>query len=262
MKVINNTIQILSSSLVLKVFANSNSTDALGEVLSEIQEELDLDGRKFNHIINMAYTKLEDHPNFLPTYEFPDKRDKRKAFQRMMMNYGCHCFPNHKSTIGGKGQPVDQLDEACRSLYKCHKCVDIEYPNECETDNGGYKYDMDPVTKDLSCEASEKHGDCKVKLCECETHFVETIYDLWVGENSSWSYNTKFWLDKKWTNKNEREGLDSFDRDNVCVISLVNVEADSCCGDFPSIIPYSSSEKNCCANGEVKPNFMPCDDLL
>lgn len=230
-----------------------------------IPDEMTLEARKFNHIINMAFTRLEDHPNFLPLFQFGDKRSKRKAFTRMMMNYGCHCFPSNKSTVGGKGTPVDELDDACRTLYKCHKCVDIEHDSACQTDNGDYRYEIDPSDNSVTCTNDiNKHenAQCKIDLCECESKFVDNIYDIWVGEDSTWSYNSDFWLDSKWVKNVEKGGQEIFDREGTCVITYQNIEADQCCGEFPNIVPYSSSEKNCCANGEVRPSFVPCDDFL
>merc|ERR1711990_1183667 len=73
----------------------------------------------------MAYHKLEGNANFM-VETVHDGKNKRKNFAYMLQGYGCHCFPNGKASVGGKSKPVDALDEACRALYRCHKCVDIE----------------------------------------------------------------------------------------------------------------------------------------
>lgn len=46
-------------------------------------------------------------------------------------NYGCYCWilGVDKGVIGG-GQTRDQIDGLCGQLYKCYKCLNIDYGNQ------------------------------------------------------------------------------------------------------------------------------------
>ena len=64
----------------------------------------------------------------------------RSQIAKMVQNYGCHCFPRDSKSVTGMGGHVDELDYVCKQLGNCHKCVNIEFPGECSTDFGKYKY--------------------------------------------------------------------------------------------------------------------------
>ena len=68
----------------------------------------------------------------------------------MFARYGCYCSPHEAQMADGswvgKGDPVDQIDEACRHLLFAYKCLTNDYGNKCDSskpydwqiqDNGG-----------------------------------------------------------------------------------------------------------------------------
>merc|ERR1712096_379842 len=73
-------------------------------------------GKKFSHIVRMV------NANVVTAYSYSE-------MVKRISNYGCHCFPGSSRSAIGYGAAVDQIDEACRSLQQCHKCVDIDFGN-------------------------------------------------------------------------------------------------------------------------------------
>jgi len=232
---------ISSTSALLGLYTAQAALTRLDpELADELSEEVD--PRKYTGIMDMAFHKLRDHPDFLPT---TDASQKRKIFQKMIENYGCHCFPQHKSTAGGWGKPVDAMDEACRSLYRCQKCVNIEYPGACDTIDGGYKYDLiADADKSVSCDAPPRIKECASQQCSCDREFANQIYSIWV--ESSWEHNPHYWHHPANMKIKAKNGDPVFDRDATCKMGN-NVAPDACCGDsYPNKVPYNTNEKACC----------------
>jgi len=209
-------------------------------VLDEIAQELD--SRKYTGIMDMAFHKLRSNPNFLPDV---DDSVKRKTFQKMIENYGCHCFPQHKSTAGGWGKPVDAMDEACRALYRCQKCINIEYPGECDTIDGGYKYEKnDDAERSVSCDAPPRIKECASFQCQCDRDFAEKIYSIWV--ESDWQHNPHYWHHPANIRALDKTEEPVFNRASTCIMGS-NVTPDACCGSgYPKKVPYNTFEKECC----------------
>jgi len=266
---------IISSvaAIYLSQYVKADENDTADQTVAELAASEEPDEKKFQSIIDMTFHKLENHPDFLPILKESDSWSKRKAFQKMMSNYGCHCFPTHKSTIGGKGVPVDELDEACRSLYRCHKCINIEDPGSCDTDEGGYKYGLE-AAGNINCDVSpSSKRDCQFNQCKCDAHFAQTVFELWT--NGAWSYNANYWTNGRYIKNAERDGLAVFDPAISCVMGM-NVTPDACCGsDYPNKVPYNQGQRDCCVSavatynpvthqccekeGEVKSSSRDCD---
>lgn len=254
----------LSTLLFTKLaLANDSFDQAMDDIDKQVEQ------KKFSNIIDMTYHKLEDNVNFqaiLSANTANPNRNARKNFSYMMSNYGCHCFPNHKSTIGGKGKPVDELDSVCRSLYRCYRCIDIENPNgECDTDQGGYKYGLEDNngSKDVNCDIMwNKTPMCKTHQCQCDRQFAESVASLF-NDGSTWNFNPDFWLNPKYVKRAEANGDPIFDADTVCS-AMVSPPADACCGaSFPDKVPYNSGSRECCVAANRPYSMMSeecCDD--
>ena len=90
-------------------------------------------------------------------------------------NYGCYCWIDgaDAGVIGG-GKTKDMTDHHCKELYRCYKCVNIDYAKNY-TD---VSYNVDFTTD----EAGNRQLDCKVNskqdaenICECDKRFAENI---------------------------------------------------------------------------------------
>jgi len=232
------TFYTLTAFAATMAYADDAALDA---ALADINEN-EVDEKKFSAIVDMAFHKLDGHPSFNVDVVNAN-RNTRKNFSYMLQDYGCHCFPNHKSISGGRGKPKDALDEACRALYRCHKCVDIESPGVCEAD-GGYKYQLKSAG-DIGCTASDKFPDCKTQQCQCDREFADSVFDLWTGND--WTYDSNLWLNPRYVKAAEDMGVQVFDFDAECQMGF-NQTPDACCGDaFPNKVPYNSNDFGCCS---------------
>ena len=62
-------------------------------------------------------------------------------FIEKFTNYGCYCWilDPERGVIGG-GQTRDQIDGLCGQLYKCYKCLNLDYG-----------HDQSKLVYDVSC---------------------------------------------------------------------------------------------------------------
>lgn len=196
-----------------------------------INADPDPTGRKFSAI-----------GQFIKLYSTTNK--DYATFNKMVQNYGCHCFPELSRTAGGKGPAVDDKDELCRELSRCHSCVMMDNGGPCDADHnnaGKYKYKIDEINKTIDCSGNDP-GSCKESLCLCDSAFAEKFGALWDDAN----FNTFYWM-----NKHNKKQNPTFDDASTCVASGGN-NANDCCGDYPDRYPYSDTTFECCGDGTVK----------
>merc|ERR1711981_398409 len=179
-------------------------------------------GRKFSHITAMFQTQVTtSHAS--------------KTLFKMIQNYGCHCFPGGSRSAGGVGPAQDELDELCRTLSRCHKCIEFDHAAEIDvqwnSDAGKYRWDLE---NDNTISSDANNDQHKFDLCKCDAQYAMDLGAMWDDNNYDYS---------KWNNKNNN--LFTFDHDNVCVQSI-NTPMDDCCGTYPLRFPYSSATRDCC----------------
>ena len=75
---------------------------------------------------------------------------------------GCHCWtkPNTEN-IGYKGQPLDGVDRACRTLHSCHTCINLDFQN------------CDPVTTKYRAKVV-KNGDGTIDI-QCSKYLNQFL---------------------------------------------------------------------------------------
>ena len=75
-------------------------------------------------------------------------------FIEKFTNYGCYCWilGPEKGVIGG-GQTRDQIDGLCGQLYKCYKCLNLDYGN----DQSKFDYDVSLIVGDDGSRKLECH---------------------------------------------------------------------------------------------------------
>jgi hypothetical protein len=195
------------------------------------QDANDVGGRKFSAIVEMIMGKVTTALD-------------AGTVSKMIQNYGCHCFPNADSAsdriIGGLGQPKDALDSQCRTLYRCKKCVDMEFPGACDVDQGKYKYTIDDAG---NVDCSQNTG-CQLAQCTCDKEFADQVGSFWADAD----HNGDYWLNKKHVQQQNNAGNAVFEYASDCVAQGTNVTPDACCGNsYPSKIPYATSNRACCA---------------
>ena len=121
------------------------------------QNSTEIQTRKFSAIVDMLMSTITTSHD-------------AGLLSKMIQNYGCHCFPGYTRSTGGLGAPVDDLDNECRKLYRCKKCVNIEFPGVvADVDQGKYKYNIDG-SGNINCNANTDAG--KLAQCECDKEFA------------------------------------------------------------------------------------------
>jgi len=215
-----------SKRLWSKVFLilNMKFISALPLLAMVSAQDNDSDGleRKFSHITAMLQTQVTTtHPS--------------KTLYKMIQNYGCHCFPGMSKAAGGAGPAQDELDELCRTLSRCHKCIEMDHAAEVSvqwnSDFGKYRWNLE---NDNSITCGNNNEQHKEDLCMCDAKFAMDLGAYWT--DAAYDYT-------KWNNKNNN--LYTFDAEGTCV-QTVNEPADDCCGDYPMRYPYPSATRDCC----------------
>lgn len=203
------------------------STAVLAAV-AKAEDSADDLGRKFNSIVGMAHSQITTN---LSKNDFGDRINK----------YGCHCFPGGSKAAGGVGPAVDALDSLCKKLYKCHKCIQIEFGVDAvDVNDGRYTWALNDDGS-LNCEKNQNNPARKA-LCQCDVAYAESMKTLWDDDQ----FNEYYWLNNRHARRE-----DTFDYDSTCVASGNGggAAADSCCGeDFPNKEPFDSTQRACCAS--------------
>jgi len=161
---------------------------------------------------------------------------------KMIQNYGCHCYPGYSKTPGGRGQAVDGQDEICRRLARCHQCVMLDHGDTCNPADDGYKYEIDNSAGTISC--AKNTDQCKMDSCLCDKQFAEDLGAMWDDSSFDLFY---------WKNKNNNPPGGTFDYDTTCQAQGFGQVNNDCCGTYPTRKPFSNVTFECCTDGSVKP---------
>lgn len=245
---LQKSCSILLANYALVVTADKDSLD---ETLDEISQEPT--PKKLAPGIEMAYNKLKLLPNFLPGLD-----NQKQTFMKMVENYGCHCYQRTSrdhaeySPTGGSGKPIDPLDEACRQLYRCTKCINLEDP-ACSVDgnNGDYNYELndDGSSTCPTSSSSDFQNGCNSDHCSCDYAFASMVFDIWTNtDGNGWSFDDYYWHNAKNIKNKDKVGESVFDKDVTCARGFPATRPDACCGVFPDVVPYTSTERDCCAS--------------
>jgi len=191
-----------------------------------IAQNAEIEERKFGHLYNMVWSKVESKTNF-------ESRD----FKSMIRNYGCYCLP-----IGGgkntaqAGVPVDDTDKACRDLSRCYKCLDIDFAHSAEVE----KFRWSETTNgEFDCSDS-RNTEAQKAHCACDAEFAMTLGANWDDA----SYNYANW-------ENRRNDFYTLDKEAVCVVQNGG-RSDECCGDYPMRFPFPGTMLECCSDGNAR----------
>merc|ERR1712226_124798 len=209
-----------TATRIMKLLVTSLAS--LAAIVTAQEEPL----RKFSHITAMVYTQLDGKT-----------QHSSKQINKMIQNYGCHCFPGLAKIAGGAGPAQDNYDALCRDLARCHKCVEMDHQTfldtEWDSNIGKYRWDLN-ADNTVSCAANtEQH---KFDLCTCDANYAMALGAVW--DDAAYDYT--IWGGKK-------NALFNFDYEGVCVRSQMQ-DADSCCGQYPTRYPFDSSSRMCCDN--------------
>jgi hypothetical protein len=200
------------------------------------------DPRKYSHIVKMVRTQIAGKTAW-----------SDKEISKRIQNYGCHCFPGMTRIAGGQGPPQDNQDDLCRTLARCHKCIEHDhgvsaFNSEWDDNIGKYRWEL---TASNSIDCSGNKDQFKTDLCTCDSAFAMALGSDWDDNN----FNYAIW-------DNKHNSLYNFDMENVCQ-KIPGDGMDSCCGNYPERYPYSSATRNCCASSGKTYNTLSeecCND--
>lgn len=216
------TASILAVIATKTVILAQNSTEA------PLEPEL----RKMSHIFRMMDSQLGTDAARKTQYSTKD-------VGKMLQNYGCHCFPKNTREVGGAGAAVDDYDQLCLNLARCHKCIEFDHmnfiDNSWDSDIGKYRF-TSVGDGSIDCESGNTDPH-KIDLCKCDAQFAIAMGGLW--DDASYNFG-------HWGGKNNN--LNTLDFDATCVASGAGIRPDNCCGAYPNRQPYDSDNKDCCTD--------------
>lgn len=180
--------------------------------------------------------------------------------RKMLLKYGCYCFPEafdvSKPRNGYSGPGLDELDEACRDLYRAQKCILDDLREEgitgCSLDNQ-YEWHQDntgaivcgPDGPGSGTWNQQPENQCMYRTCELERQFVYRVKAL--VNNGSYQQRTDIYE------------LQDSDYDSFCPAPTHNGGGDhttECCGTGLSRKHFNSVVNQCCA--EQVESFGTC----
>ena len=165
-------------------------------------------------------------------------------------NYGCWC--NFGANLGsGNGSPVNELDEACRKMQLCTKCVRKDHQDcdiETKSYNATFAWSIDQESLVADCKASNPGDECATHICCCELQLISDILDLmWQGI----AYDDQY---------KHSEGWDRVENCNTPGNNSGDGNRE-CCGQYPGRFLYNSNVQQCCDNKfTYNPLMMDCCD--
>lgn len=189
-----------------------------------------------------------------------------KEYQKVLRDYGCNCFSNNPNMewdgvavfhFVSRGEPVDEVDNACKEAFKRYKCLEADFSSGLLTDNSScsagmfFEYHISsdnelicgpPSDPNYSSDLSA--NGCKAAACEIEKAFSMRVYNEIGNEMNNSGKKLKF----QDSNKNNY-ALECTARPGPA--------RDACCGTYPDRKPYSSDLQSCCDNGNVR-SFGSC----
>jgi len=179
--------------------------------------------------------------------------------------YGCYCYfdlANLGNNINkGRGEPVNFLDSACKTLMEGYKCAmidaKIDAPNEeCVPWEAPY-WPGYPAPSGFTiwsaCQRQNADNKCNQYACAVEGRFIDFIInDYWVHEHT---------IDGSKAHEN------GFDVATECVIQTgVKDATRSCCGTYPFRYTFKPQMGNreCCGDSLYDPGMQQCcnDQLM
>jgi len=188
----------------------------------------------------------------------------QKEYQKTLRGYGCNCFPMDSNdewdgmavwNFASRGEPVDELDSACKEAFKRYKCLEQDFASGQLTDEATcqpgmlFEYHLD-AAGNIVCgpegnpEYASGDNACKLAACEIERAFSMRAFAV-VGNTMNNSGKKLAFQDG---NKKNYE---------IECVARPGPPRDACCGSYPDRKPYSADLQSCCENGNVR-SFGSC----
>ena len=173
--------------------------------------------------------------------------DELGALEDTYTNYGCYCWINGvEGGVTGGGRTKDMSDHHCKELYRCYKCVNIDYTKNYT--DVSYTVDLqvdENGNRQLDCGGNSK-TDAE-NICECDKRFAENIAETRekcdAGEPADSMYG-EHCMDHSQFKTTNAGG--SFVPQDQCDKQFHGHDKNRCCGIYPNRYPYDDNHKECC----------------
>jgi hypothetical protein len=183
----------------------------------------------------------------------PANESPLKAIEDLYTSYGCYCWangPQNLQSFGG-GRTIDMVDRACSVLYRCYKCIDLDYQNYMELSYTA-DFTMDSFgNREIDC-ASENPQSSGENLCLCDLEYVKSVV---LAKNTCESdpnainpdrNNKKYCMDEMYRTFSGAGTWDHTDRVNNCQLQGTSQDKAQCCGEYPHRRGYDDTKRECC----------------
>lgn len=205
--------------------------------------------------------------------QFQEFRDEMNRLEKQYTNYGCYCWIDGVDLgVQGGGKARDKADFHCKELYRCYKCLGIDF-NATHADMAEMEYKVNLSidkrgNKEMTCEDNFDMTDgCPRNLCECDKRFAEAIANvddtcetLKADNDPTNDFEGDFCQKKQhYTKTSEFEDLNpvtnpgTFDSHDIqqCEKSFHEHDNNVCCGVYPDRYPYDPTLRECCEVDQV-----------
>lgn len=235
------TLKALALTMLQKALAQDNSTDVLPQM-----------DRGLREIKNML-EELSCAAGQCVSY---------KGYQRILRDYGCNCFPEDENAewdgiaiyqFESHGEPVDELDSACKEAYKRYRCFTHDVDNGLLSDATscmpGMEFEFHMSSNEIICGPPEDPeyalnsdlNGCKLAACEIERAFSYRVFNIVGNELNPSGKKLRF-------REQNAHNFGTHGR-GECK-AQTGGDKDSCCGEFPNRKPFNSDMASCC-DGDI-----------
>ena len=250
------TATIISSMVSAKPFHGEVRRHLQGDWVASLTDTLsggsrsrraEIDGEKGFRTLATMMLYMNGFGSDLTDPETHQKYDAKVGeLQDLYTNYGCYCWIDGPAAgvIGG-GKTRDMTDHHCKELYRCYKCVNIDYAKNY-TD---VEYSVDFTEDDdgnrlLDCKINSKQD--AENICECDKRFAEeianTVNGCKAGQQDDEMYGA-YCMDEKFRTST---GNGNFNPRKQCEKQFPDHDKNKCCGFYPNRLPYDSNHADCC----------------
>lgn len=206
----------------------------------------DIDGAKgFRPLAAMMLYLQDFGQNGADPELHTDFETELSGLEDTFVNYGCYCWIKglEEGVIGG-GHTKDMVDHHCKELYRCYKCVTVDY---------AMNYTDVAYTVDFKRQNNKRTLDCSINskqdaenICECDKRFAVNIAqaeaDCDAGTNADSEFG-EHCMDEQYRTTN---GGGSFVPNDMCDKQFHGHDKDKCCGIYPNRYPYDEDFDDCC----------------
>ena len=127
----------------------------------------------------------------------------------------------------------DMTDHHCKELYRCYKCVNIDYAKNYTDVEYSVEFGLDENgNRQLDCKVNSKQD--AENICECDKRFAEAIAETRESCQNGRTDDDRFGAYCMDGSLRTVTGGGTFDSRNTCDKTFPDHEKTQCCGIYPN----------------------------